>query len=194
MYDPDRRRRWTGVTPGYVPSMTSTKDVTATEESRRRWPAQRQPREHKCVQRPMQKMGLRALIRSKKRPRAVASVSDAHVANVLQRNFFAAAPNQKWATDITEFNVNGQKLYLSAYMDLYNREIIAHCIALRPVFKLVSETLSSALEQATGSDGLMVHSDLGWHFRMQPYRSLLREHGAVQSMSRKANCFGQCCD
>lgn len=147
------------------------------------------PVNHKCVQRHMQKMGLRALIRSKKRPRDVAGVSDAHVANVLQRNFFATAPNQKWATDITEFNVNGQKLYLSACMDLYNREIIAHCIARRPVFKLVSDTLRSALERAKGSNELMVHSDQGWHYKMQPYRSLLRDRGVVQSMSRKGNCF-----
>lgn len=107
----------------------------------------------------------------------------------VQRNFFATAPNQKWATDITEFNVNGQKLHLSACMDLYNREIIAHCIARRPVFKLVSDTLRSALERAKGSNELMVHSDQGWHYKMQPYRSLLRDRGVVQSMSRKGNCF-----
>jgi len=147
------------------------------------------PVNHKCVQRLMQKMGLRALVRSKKRPRDVAGVSDAHVANVLQRNFLATAPNQKWATDITEFNVNGQKLYLSACMDLYNREIIAHCIARRPVFNLVSDTLRSALERVKGSNELMVHSDQGWHYKMQPYRSLLRDRSVVQSMSRKGNCF-----
>lgn len=147
------------------------------------------PVNHKCVQRHMQTMGLRALIRPKKRPRDVAGVSDAHVGNVMQRNFLSKAPNQKWATDITEFNLNGQKLYLSACMDLYNREIIAHCIARRPVFKLVCDTLRSALERVEGSGKLMVHSDQGWHYKMQPYRSLLQEHGAVQSMSRKANCF-----
>lgn len=51
--------------------------------------------------------------------------------NVLQRDFFAEAPNQKWVTDVTEFNVQGQKLYLSACMDLYNGEIIAHRMARR---------------------------------------------------------------
>ena len=67
--------------------------------------------------------------------------------NVMQRNFLASAPNQKWVTDITEFNVNGHKLYLSACMDLYNREIIAHRMARRPVFELVSGTLVAALSQ-----------------------------------------------
>ena len=79
-----------------------------------------EPVDHKCVQRLMQKMGLRALIRVKKRSRHVPGMSDAHVPNVLQRDFCATAPNQKWATDVTEFNVNGQKPYLSACMDLYN--------------------------------------------------------------------------
>lgn len=82
-----------------------------------------EPINHKCVQRLMRKMGLRALIRAKKRSQHVLGVSDAHVPNVLQRDFRASAPNQKWATDVTEFNVNGHKLYLSACMDLYNREI-----------------------------------------------------------------------
>ena len=91
---------------------------------------------HKCVQRLMQKMGLRALIRVKKCSRYVPGVSDVQVPNILKRDFFAKAPNEKWATDITEFNVNGQKLYLSACIDLYNGEIIAHRMARRPVFDL----------------------------------------------------------
>ena len=100
-----------------------------------------EPVNHKCVQRLMQEMGLRALIRAKKRSRNVPGVSDVHVPNVLQRDFFAKAPNQKWVTDVTEFKVHGQKLYLSACMDLYNGEIIAHRMARRPVFDLVSDTL-----------------------------------------------------
>ena len=70
-------------------------------------------------------MGLRALIRKKKRSRGVLGVSDVHVPYVLQRNFLASAPHQKWVTDITEFSARGHKLYLSACMDLYNGEIIA---------------------------------------------------------------------
>ena len=63
----------------------------------------------------MQKMGLRALIRAKKCTRYAPGVSDLHVPNVLKRDFFAKAPNEKWATDITEFNVNGHKLYPSLW-------------------------------------------------------------------------------
>jgi len=122
-----------------------------------------EPVNYKCVQRLMQKMGLRALIRAKKRSRQVTGMSDAHVPNVLQRDFFAKAPNQKWVTDVTEFNVNGQKLYLSVCMDLYNGEIVAHRMAKRPVFELVSGTLRAALSRSQDMTELIVHSDQGWH-------------------------------
>lgn len=66
-----------------------------------------EPVNHKCVQRLMQKMGLRAVIRAKKRFRHVSTMSDEQVPNVLERDFCTTAPNQKWATDVTEFNVHG---------------------------------------------------------------------------------------
>jgi putative transposase len=116
-------------------------------------------------------------------------VSDMHVPNVLQRNFLASASNQKWVTDITEFNVNGHKLYLSACMDLYNREIIAHCMARRDVFELVSGTLGAALSQSEHTGELTVHSDQGWHYKMRAYRMMLARCGVTQSMSRKGSCF-----
>lgn len=158
--------------------------ITATLRS-----SMAEPINHKCVQRLMQKMGLRSLIRVKKRSRQVPGMSDVHVPNVLQRDFCATAPNQKWATDITEFNVNGQKLYLSACMDLYNGEIIAHRMARRPVFELVSGTIRAALSRSEGDMKLTVHSDQGWHYKMQPYRAMLVQRGVTQSMSRKGNCF-----
>ncbi|MHC6083255.1 IS3 family transposase [Ralstonia solanacearum] len=148
-----------------------------------------EPVNHKCVQRLMQKMGLRALIRAKKRSRHVPGMSDAHVPNVLQRDFTATAPNQKWATDITEFNVDGHKLYLSACMDLYNGEIVAYRMARRPVFELVSSTLEAALSRTRCAAELIAHSDQGWHYKMPPYRAMLARRGVKQSMSRKGNCF-----
>ena len=148
-----------------------------------------EPINHKCVQRLMQLMELRALIRVKKRTQRPAGLIDAQVPNVLARDFSATAPDQKWATDITEFNVAGHKLYLSACMDLYNGEIIAHRIARRPVFELVSGTLRAALSQSKTFNRLTVHSDQGWHYKMQPYRAMLARQGVTQSMSRKGNCF-----
>ena len=74
-------------------------------------------------------------------------------------------------------------------MDLYNGEIIAHQIARRPVFELVASTLRAALSRTACNAQLIVHSDQGWHYKMQPYRSMLAQRGVKQSMSRKGNCF-----
>lgn len=74
-------------------------------------------------------------------------------------------------------------------MDLYNGEIIAHRMARRPVFELVSGTLRAALSRSKASSELTVHSDQGWHYKMDPYRSMLARRGITQSMSRKGNCF-----
>ena len=74
-------------------------------------------------------------------------------------------------------------------MDLYNGEIIAHRMARRPVFDLVSSTLDVALSRLKDTTGLTVHSGQGWHYKMQPYRAMLAHRGVTQSMSRKGNCF-----
>jgi transposase InsO family protein len=147
-----------------------------------------EPVNHKCVQRLMQKMGLRALNRARKRPRHIPGISNTHVPNVLKRDFCATAPNQKWATDVTEFNVSGNKLYLSACMDLYNAEIVAYQMARRPVYELVASTVNVALSRNDCSAGLIVHSDQGWHYKVQPCRSMLAQSSVKQSMSRKVNC------
>jgi transposase InsO family protein len=82
--------------------------------------------------------------------------------NLLERNFLAQRPNQKWVTDVTEFKVGLKKLYLSPIMDLYNSEILAYQIATRPSFALVTEMLDKAIEQLQGPVNLVLHSDQGW--------------------------------
>jgi putative transposase len=148
-----------------------------------------EPSNHKCVQRPMQKMELRTLIRAKKRSWRVPGVRDLRVPNVLQRNSLAGAPNQKWVTDITEFKVNGHKLYLSACIDMYNSETIAHCMARHHLFDLVSGSFGAVLSRAGHTRELTVHLDQGWHYKMQPYRAMLARCGVTQSMSHKGNYF-----
>ena len=148
-----------------------------------------QPVNCKGVQRLRQQMRMRSLIRAKRRYRHIQGLVDVHVPNVLQRDCHAATSNQKWATDITEFNVKGQKLYLSAYMDLYNGEIVAHRMARRPVFDFVACTLESALGRVDAADGQIVHSDQGCQYKTGPYRSMLARYGTTQSMSRKGNCL-----
>lgn len=135
----------------------------------------------------MQKMGLRALIRAKKRSRHIPGMTDALVPNVLRRDFRATSQNQKCATVVTEFNVRGQKLYLSACMDLYCGEIVSYRILRRPVFEPVSGTLETALARAKSAADLTVHSDKGWHYKMQPFRAMQASHGVKQCMSCKGN-------
>ena len=74
-------------------------------------------------------------------------------------------------------------------MDLYNGEIVAYRMARRPVFEIVSSMLETALSRTNCVAGLIVHSDQGWHYKMQPYRAMLVRRGVEQSMSRKGNCF-----
>ena len=70
-----------------------------------------------------------------------------------------------------------------------NGEIVAHQMARRPVYELVASTLQVALSRTECTAGLIVHSDQGWHYKMQPYRAMLARRGVKQSMSRKGNCF-----
>ena len=142
---------------------------------------------HKTVQRLMQVLGLKSLVRPKKY-RAYRG-QQADVPNLLARQFQAERPNQKWVTDVTEFNVQGHKLYLSPVMDLYNGEIVAYEMQQRPHFTLVGSMLRKALAKLSGQDKPLLHSDQGWPYQMPAYRRQLAEHGLTQSMSRKANCL-----
>lgn len=143
---------------------------------------------HKKVQRLMQQLGLKSLVRPKKYRSYRGEVGLA-AKNVLERNFTAHKANEKWVTDVTEFNVAGEKLYLSPVMDLYNGEIIAFETARRPAYELVSSMLKKALIKLKPDEKPMLHSDQGWHYRMPAYQRVLQQKGIEQSMSRKGNCL-----
>lgn len=143
---------------------------------------------HKTVQRLMQALGLKSLVRPKKY-RSYRGANHANVPNLLQRQFTADQPNRKWVTDVTEFNLRGQKLYLSPILDLYNGEIVAYQMAKQPSFALVSSMLDKALVKLTAQDRPLLHSDQGWQYQMPAYRRRLAGQGLTQSMSRKGNCL-----
>ena len=143
---------------------------------------------HKTVFRLMKLLGLKSIIRLKK----YKSYKGEHgkiAPNILERNFKATAPNQKWATDVTEFNVAGNKLYLSPIIDLYNQEIISYELTERPVFNQVVIMLNKAFKKIPDNTNLILHSDQGWQYQMKQYQYLLQQKGVVQSMSRKGNCL-----
>jgi putative transposase len=143
---------------------------------------------HKTVQRLMTHLGLKSLVRPKKYRSYRGECTSSP--NLLNRQFIATRPNEKWVTDVTEFNVRGDKLYLSPIMDLYNGEIVAYEMQARPLYSLVGNMLKKALTKLKGrADAPLLHSDQGWHYQIPAYRKQLSDHGLKQSMSRKGNCL-----
>ncbi|ETF03595.1 transposase IS3, partial [Advenella kashmirensis W13003] len=142
---------------------------------------------HKTVQRLMQVLGLKSLVRPKKY-RSYRG-QQASVPNLLARHFQADRPNQKWVTDVTELNVRGEKLYLSPVMDLFNGEIVSYAMHRRPKFSLVSIMLKKAMSKLRSTEAPMLHSDQGWQYQMSAYRRQLADRQLIQSMSRKGNCL-----
>lgn len=143
---------------------------------------------HKTVQRLMSEQSLKAVIRVKKY-RSWKGELGKIAPNILQRNFMATRPNEKWVTDVTEFAVAGQKLYLSPIIDLFNGEVISHVMSERPVMKMVSTMLEKALAKLSPGDKPVLHSDQGWQYQMQRWQEQLKTHGLTQSMSRRGNCL-----
>lgn len=113
--------------------------------------------------------------------------------NILQRDFKAIQPNEKWVTDVTEFAVNGRKLYLSPIIDLFNNEVVSYSISERPVLAMIDEMLDQAFSKLQNQNKPILHSDQGWQYRHRWYQSRLQEVGIRQSMSRKGNCLDNAC-
>lgn len=84
--------------------------------------------------------------------------------NLLQRNFKADKPNEKWSTDIIEFSLFGRKLYLSPIIDLYNGEIISYKVSECPVLKQVTDMVKEAVRSIGKAESLILHSDQGWQY------------------------------
>ena len=103
--------------------------------------------------------------------------------------FEAEEPNQKWVTDVTEFKVHNEKLYLSPIVDLFNGEVISFNLSRHPVFAQVVDMLEKAFIKIPNGTNLILHSDQGWQYQMKQYQSLLKDKGIRQSMSRKSNCL-----
>ncbi|RZN74197.1 IS3 family transposase [Avibacterium paragallinarum] len=142
---------------------------------------------HKRVQAIMQRLGLKGKSKQKKYRSyqgKVGQIAD----NLLQRDFTATMPNEKWVTDITEFKCAEGKVYLSPIKDLFNNEIIAYDVARSPNFEQITRMLTQAVNRLAGEKPIL-HSDQGWQYQMMGYREILKKHGITQSMSRKGNCL-----
>ena len=101
---------------------------------------------HKTVQRLMKELGLICCVRMKKYRSYKGEVGKI-APNLFNRDFHAEKPNQKWVTDITEFRLFGEKLYLSPILDLYSRDLVSYTISERPVLSMVTSMVDQAFEK-----------------------------------------------
>lgn len=99
--------------------------------------------------------------------------------NLLNCNFKADKPNQKWATDITEFSLFETKLYLSPIIDLFNGEIVSYNVSEKPVFHQVVDMPEKAVNKIPDNTNLILYSDQGWQYQMKQYQYLLKEKEIV---------------
>ena len=143
---------------------------------------------HKTFSRLMKVLGLKCQVRIK-RYRSYKGEIGKIAPNLIDRNFHADAPNQKWTTDITEFSLFGKKLYLSPILDMYNGEIISYNISEHPHLRQVLDMLDKAFSKIPDNTNLIFHSDQGWQYQHKMYQYRLKEKGIRQSMSRKGNCL-----
>ena len=141
------------------------------------------------VHRIMKKLGIHSVIRKKKKKYRNAN-ADETTQNILQRDFYATAPNQKWATDVTEFKVPGKKkkLYLSAIIDLYDRYPVSYAVSARNDNKLVFDTFDKAIALNPTAKPIF-HSDRGFQYTNRTFHHKLEKAGMTQSMSRVAMCI-----
>ncbi|BCN93975.1 putative transposase InsK for insertion sequence element IS150 [Thiomicrorhabdus immobilis] len=142
----------------------------------------------KAVQRLMQELNLKSFVRPK-RYRSYRGQVGRIAENVLQRNFRVDAPDKKWVTDVTEFKVGEQRVYLSPVIDLFNQEVISYRVAKSARLPLVTDMLKEAINKLTGKVKPIFHSDQGWQYQHSDVQKLLKENGLTQSMSRKGNCL-----
>jgi transposase InsO family protein len=144
----------------------------------------------KRVARLMHKAGLRGCERRRKRPVTTQAQPGHPVAvNVLNRNFHATKPNQKWLGDISYIETREGFLYLASVEDVFSRKIVGWAMDERLETDLVERALRMALGQRHPPAGLLHHSDRGSQYTSLAYQGLLAHRGMIVSMSRRGNCY-----
>lgn len=143
---------------------------------------------HKRIYRLMRSINMKSVIR-RKRKSYIPSTPQITAENILNRDFHADKPNQKWLTDVTEFKLtNGTKAYLSAIFDLYDNSIISYVLGKSNNNVLVFETFDKAVASNPDAKPLF-HSDRGFQYTSKSFKYKLDQIGATQSMSRVSRCI-----
>ncbi|NMO79544.1 IS3 family transposase [Niallia alba] len=143
------------------------------------------------VQRIMQKYHLQCRVKQKRKWKSQGE-SVIVAPNLLQREFYASNPKEKWVTDITYIQYGPDTLYLSTIMDLFNIQIVAYRLYPHQQTSLVMDTLNEALAKRGNPEGVIIHSDQGSVYASQTYayQNRIKEKNLVSSMSRRGNCWG----
>ena len=113
--------------------------------------------------------------------------------NIMNRNFTASRPNQKWVTDISYIHTKQGVLYLSMIRDLYDNSIISYRTGAEQTVNLVLGTIRDAKEKEKVTTELQLHSDQGFQYTSTGYFHLTKEYGITPSMSRRGNCYDNAC-
>ncbi|WP_314549344.1 IS3 family transposase [uncultured Gemella sp.] len=138
---------------------------------------------HKKVLRLMRKLDVLSFVRPTRKYNSYKGETGKIADNIIDRDFFASEPLKKCYTDVTEFKVGEDKVYLAPIIDGYNAEIIAYSVSFSPNMAQQYEMLSQL--QNERYDGMILHSDQGWQYQHIEYRQFLKVKGITQSMSRK---------
>ena len=145
----------------------------------------------KRIRRLMQILHLKSVCRRKKY-NYIKSTPEVTAENVLNREFYADAPNEKWLTDVTEFKyyvgVEVRKVYLSAILDIFDRRIVSYKIGTSNNNQLVFDTFNEAVDDNPTAHPLF-HSDRGFQYTNKTFHNMLTEAGMRQSMSRVGRCI-----
>ena len=144
----------------------------------------------KRVIRLMQEEGLKARARKRFKCTTISDHDQPVAANLLNRQFTAAAPNQRWVGDTTEFVIgeNG-KLYLAAILDLFSRFVVGWAVSAVNDRHLTLKALDMALKRRCPVEGLLHHSDQGCTYASEDYQRILDANGITCSMSRRSDCY-----
>ena len=144
---------------------------------------------HKAVLRLMNQLGIHSVAR-KRRIYKNSQLETYHsYPNLLNRDFTATKPNQKWVTDVTYILTQEGWAYLSTIKDLYDNFIVAHQFGRENSVALVQQNLRKAKLKEKVTDGLVLHSDQGSQYTSPAYGLLTKEYNITASMSRRGNCW-----
>ena len=143
---------------------------------------------HKTTLKLMRSLKIRGKIKKKKYNSFRGAVSNKSP-NLIDRNFKATKPYEKLTTDVSQFNVCGEKIYLSPILDMYSNEIVSYSISTSPNMAQIKQMMEGLFKNLPEGAEPILHSDQGWQYWQDDYCNLLKSRNIKQSMSRKGNCL-----